>query len=343
MGGQRVILTVGTAALAIVLLLFIWRVAEILLLAFSGVLFGLAMYGGAEWVSRKASLPIKISLALLVAAFTILTAAGAYAATPRIAEQIDILSDTIPQLIGDLRLTLGKYGWGQFLLRQMNDFQVGADSQLLLGGVRGALGTVTWSVVGALVVFFTGLYVAFAPGQYVRGIVILVPPQSRKRAREVLAVLKRQLQRWLLGRIASMLVVTILTAIGLWLLDVPLAFTLAILAGFLSFIPNIGPTISAFVAAFVALAVGWQLALFTILLFIGVQLVESYLITPLIERRSVALPPAFVIVAQLMLGVLFGFLGLLVATPLAVVVVVLVRMLYVEDVLGERPASQKTS
>jgi predicted PurR-regulated permease PerM len=117
---------------------------------------------------------------------------------------------------------------------------------------------------------------------------------------------------------------------------VPLPFTLGILTGLLSFIPNIGPIFSAVLGAGVALTVSPHLALSVIGLAIGVQIIESYLVTPLVEQRMVNLPPALIILFELIMGFLFGFIGLLVATPLLVVIVILVEKLYMEDVLREK-------
>jgi predicted PurR-regulated permease PerM len=117
----------------------------------------------------------------------------------------------------------------------------------------------------------------------------------------------------------------------------PLALTLGLLAGLLSFIPNIGPILSFVPAGLLAIPQGFSQVLYVGLLYIGIQTVESYVITPPMQRRMVSLPPALTISAQVILGVLFGFLGLLLATPLAAAVLVLVKMLYLEDVLGEPP------
>lgn len=133
-----------------------------------------------------------------------------------------------------------------------------------------------------------------------------------------------------------MAVVGILTWLGLVLLQVPLAMTLAILAALLSFVPNVGPILSAIPAALVGLAQSPTTALYVVGLYVAVQTIESYLITPLIQREAVLLAPALVLTMQLAFGLLFGFLGLLVATPLTVILVVLVKMLYLEDRLGEK-------
>src|SRR5690606_44568 len=118
-------------------------------------------------------------------------------------------------------------------------------------------------------------------------------------------------------QLISMTVVGVLTGAGLWLLGLPLAFILGALAALLAFIPNIGPVLAAVPAVLLALADGPTTVLWVIGIYVGVQAVESYLITPVVQQESVSLPPALTISFQLLMGVLYGILGLALATPLA--------------------------
>jgi predicted PurR-regulated permease PerM len=133
-----------------------------------------------------------------------------------------------------------------------------------------------------------------------------------------------------------MVVIGIVVGVGLMLLDVPAPFLLGIIAALLSFIPNFGPIIAAVPAVLLGLIEGPQTALYVALLYIGVQAAESYLLDPLLDKKIVALPPGLTLTTQIVLGMLVGPIGLAVATPLAAAGVVLTRMLYVEDVLGDR-------
>lgn len=132
-----------------------------------------------------------------------------------------------------------------------------------------------------------------------------------------------------------MLVVGAFTWVGLLALGAPFALTLATVAALLSFIPNIGPILSAVPAVLVGLTISPTMALYVMLLYIGVRIVETYLVTPLIQRSIIAMPPALLMTAQLAMGVPLGVLGLLVAAPLTLVVLVLVETLYIQDTLGE--------
>jgi predicted PurR-regulated permease PerM len=132
-----------------------------------------------------------------------------------------------------------------------------------------------------------------------------------------------------------MLAIGILTWIGLSILGVPLALTLGILTALLTFIPNIGPVLSVIPAALLAFSQDPIKAIYVVLLYIGVQVIESNLITPWIERQTIKLPPALTISMQLILSIFVGGLGLVLATPLVAAGIVLVQMLYIEDILGE--------
>jgi predicted PurR-regulated permease PerM len=208
-------------------------------------------------------------------------------------------------------------------------------SSTIVSGVTGLASATLSVVVNVLVVFIIGLYLAAQPEMYAGGIKRLLPLRYRARAGEVLGVLDEALGRWLIGRCGLMLVNGGLTAAGLWLLGMPLALTLGLLAGLLNFVPNFGPVIAALPAVLIAFLQGPQQALYVALLYVTVQMLDGYLLTPLVDRRSVELPPALTISAQVLLGLLFGFVGLLVASPLAATVMLLVKMLYIEDVLGD--------
>jgi len=185
-------------------------------------------------------------------------------------------------------------------------------------------------------VVLLSIYLASEPGFYVHGFTKLFPKSRRDRVREVLAPIGEMLGRWLIGKAASMLFIGLMTWIGLSIIGVPLALTLGLLAGLLSFIPNFGPIISALPALLLAFIDSPITAVYVLGLYIGVQLIESNIVTPLIERETVELPPALTIIFQLSLAALVGGLGLVLATPLLAVIMVLVQMVYIQDVLGDK-------
>ncbi len=194
----------------------------------------------------------------------------------------------------------------------------------------------TFGVLADLyVIVFIGLFMMAQPEPYQKGIVKLAPLSKRARAQEVIDKLGTTLQRWIAGKLISMIVVAVLSSLGLWILGVPLPLALGCIAGLLSFIPNFGPLIALVPAVLLGFTQGPNTALYVALLYIGIQAVESNLITPLVQKQMVYLPPAIILGGQVLLGILVGGLGLILATPILAIVMVLINMLYVEDVLGD--------
>jgi predicted PurR-regulated permease PerM len=167
----------------------------------------------------------------------------------------------------------------------------------------------------------------------------IFPAARRERIGEVVDEIGKTLSWWLVGKFFSMLIIGILTTFGLWILGIPLALTLGIITALFAFIPNFGPIIAVLPAVLFALAESPTKALYVLGLYLGIEMIESYLITPLMQRKMVSLPPVLTIFFQIFLGVLVGGLGLILATPLLAVLIVLVKMLYIEDVLGDSDVS----
>ena len=194
----------------------------------------------------------------------------------------------------------------------------------------------TFDILSSLfIILFIGLYLCFTPQYYIDGFLRLVPFGWRGRGRQVFQCLNYILERWLIGRFVGMLVVSILTFLGLLFLGVTLPLGLAVLAGLLTFIPYLGPIISAVPAILLGYTQSSSTAFYVILLYLIIQVIESYVITPLIQQKEVSLPPVLTLVSQVLLGSLYGFPGLLLATPLTASALVLVKMLYIEDVFLE--------
>jgi predicted PurR-regulated permease PerM len=262
---------------------------------------------------------------------------GGWAMAPQMSEQAGKLAETVPKSIKQLQAVVNDYPLlkkamaglpaPEQIVKQMSSLVPNAG--LFFGGVLGAIGNV-------VIILFVGIYFAASPQLYTSGMIKLIPQSKRGRARQVLNKIGHTLAQWLLGKSVSMLIVGTATSIGLSLLGVPLALILGIIAGLLDFVPYLGPVMAGVPAVLIAFSISPDLALYTVLLFTGVQLVEGYVLQPLIESRAVDLPPALTIVMQLVFGTLFGFAGVALATPLAAALKVLVQMLYVEDVLGDK-------
>lgn len=178
-------------------------------------------------------------------------------------------------------------------------------------------------------ILFVGLYVAFEPWTYRRGLVQLVFPKHREAASNHLAAIGDKMSWWLLGRLVSMLVIGVITGIGLWIIGIPLALSLGLLAGALAFIPYLGPILSAIPALLVGFTVGYAELMYVAILFVMVQFIESYLVTPYIQKKAVQIPPALLIIVQFWLSLIGGLLGLLLAGPITVLMMVIVNRVYI--------------
>lgn len=336
---RRVTLVNGIAVLFILGLAAVVLAADALLLVFACILFAILLYKLSEIMHRRFHMGRKLALGIVVLLIGAAIGLGGWAMAPQIAEQSTQLTKEIPTAIERLHSEVQQHP----LLRRIASElpppdaivkQMGAlvpNAGLFFTGMLGTLGNI-------VIIVFVGLYFAATPGVYTGGFIRLIPRQKRGRAREVIDEMGDSLANWLLGKALSMLIVGTTTAIGLGLLGVPLALILGIIAGLLEFIPYLGPIMAGVPAVLLALSISPELALYALLLFTAINMLEGYVLQPMIEARAIALPPALVIVMQLVFGTLFGFAGVALATPLAAVLAVLVRMLYIEDVLGDRPA-----
>ncbi|AWN40939.1 AI-2E family transporter [Methylobacterium durans] len=195
-------------------------------------------------------------------------------------------------------------------------------------GLFNALGNV-------LVIVFLGVAFAADPGSYRDGLLRFVPPRHRWRGAKVLDGMGETLRHWLFGQLVTMAVIFLCTWAGLWFLGVGGSLILGLQAGLLAFIPTIGPLIAGIVILLASLATGLSAVLGALGVYLAVQTLESYLLTPIIQKRALDIPPATIFAGQLLLGVLFGLWGIALALPLLAVMKVLLEQLYVEETLGE--------
>jgi predicted PurR-regulated permease PerM len=315
--------------------------AQVLLLAFAGVLLAILLRCAALVIAARTRFGPGWALAGVLITTALSMGCAAWLLAPEVISQGRQLTDQIPRSWQSLQDRLEGMVGGR-VLDQVSD-QVsspnGSAIQDLIAQALSLLSTTLGAIGSAIVIFFIGLYLAIDPATYRDGLVRLIAPHRRDRARDVLFKVGDTLLWWLIGKLASMTVVGALTFVGLWFLEIPLALTLALIACALTFIPNFGPILSAAPAVLLALGESASQASWVVGLYLAVQTVESYLITPLIQQRTVSLPPALTLTAQILAGVLAGVAGLALATPLTAAAVVLVRELYVEDVLEERRPS----
>ncbi len=360
---SRDILRAAALVMGLYLLLrLLWLAHDLLFITFLGVLFGLAVARGVDWLERY-RIPRGWGSALIVLSFVgLLVGIGAWMA-PSLREQSGELQTALPEALDRIEAWIDGHRDGflgqlvpgatpepdaapaQRPPAQAPESGGGALSELpkSLSGQLGALTgylfsflSSTVSVIGGLLlILFTAIYIGAEPRLYYKGLLHLVPRPARPRADEVLGAVGTTLRKWLVTQLLMMVVIGVITTIGLSLLGVKAALPLGIIAGLLEFIPMLGPLLSAVPAVAMGFLDSPEKALFVALLYAGVQFLENHVLVPLLMKRGVDLPPAITLVGLALMALVFGFLGMLVAVPVLAAVMVAVKLLYVEDVVGD--------
>ena len=337
---QRVLIAVGLTLLLLGLTGLLGFAFGVFLRLLAALLIALPLRAGAEGLHRRTGLPTGLALAVLFLLVLGVLGGMGWLFSATLSEQLSGLQQQLPQAIRDAQARVNGTEWGQWLAGENFDYRkiMGGTSEWL-GRATGIFSTTFSILADGYVILFLAVFLVIQPHTYRAGLVMLVPKAGRARAHEVCDKLSDTLVKWVLGRLVSMTVVGVLTVLGLWLLGMPLAGVLGLFAGLITFIPNIGPVVSMVPALLLAFFNGGPpMALYVLLLYLGTQTLESAAVSPVLQQRLISLPPALVLVGQLIIGSFTGLLGLTLATPIIAIITVLVKMLYVQDVLGDETA-----
>ena len=333
------------------LLAFTWYFAATLLLIFTGMLLGLGLTALVNALGRRVHLPHTVRLGIVCVALALLLAGIAYLGGATIAEQASLLSKTIKSQIANVRSMLENYGIDTSFFdfgNAASDSHANAASETTpappassraalpsagaLASSGGAIVSQTFKLLlgtihgvgNIFIVLFLGLAFAAQPAVYHDGLLFLAPARHRARVAVVIDRIAETLERWLIAQIIVMVAVGVVTWIGLAIIGIPSAFILGIQAGLLAFIPTVGAIIAGVVVVLASLASGWIAALSAFLLFMGVHAMESYVLTPILQRQALDIPPATLFAFQILLGVGFGIWGLALALPLVAIAKVMI-------------------
>lgn len=323
--------------LFLVLSFLFWQIFHAFVLLFAAILFAVFLDSLTDPLEGHLPMPRLASVLLVLVLLLAAVWAFAYLAGPSIVEQIRMLGDRLPAALSQLKSELEDTAWTSQVLESMPEpAEIVPSFSNILSRVSLVFSTTLGAVTNVIFILVVGFYLALQPRVYIDSCMRLLPVARRQRAREVIARLGHALRWWLLGRIVAMTAVGLMTALALWLADMPLPLALGFIAGLLSFVPYIGPIVSAVPAVLIALVQGGPaMAGYVIAIYSAVQFLEGNFITPVVQKYSVSLPPAVLIVGQFLMGIQFGVVGILLATPIAVCVIVVVQMLYIQDVLGD--------
>ena len=345
-------------------LLFAWHFATTLFLIFAGMLLGVALNAMSNLLGRVVRLPHSLRLAVVCLVLAGMLSGMVFLGGATIAQQTTVLTNTIKSQLVNVKAFLEKNGIDTGLFDFGNLTTTPADSSAPAtsapatpgaapthnlpsagtiassGGVifsqslKLILGTVS-AVGNFFIVLFLGLAFAVQPGIYRDGLLFMAPAKHRARTVAIVDRIGETLERWLIAQIITMTAVFLVTWIGLSIIGIQSSFILGIQAGLLAFIPTVGAILGGLIVVLASLASGWVAALSAFILFLGVHALESYVLTPIIQRQALDIPPATLFAFQILLGVVFGIWGLALALPLMAIVKVMIDHFKAEGVAPE--------
>jgi predicted PurR-regulated permease PerM len=351
---------IGTVAFA-ALLAFTWYFAAVLFLIFAGILLGVALNAMTGMLGRVVRLPHPLRLTIVCLVLASLLSGAVFLGGATIAQQATALADTIKSQLVTVKGFLERNGFDTSYLEIGAPAAAGGASTTAtpaaaardlpgagaLASSGGAivsqtlkllLGTVS-AVGNFFIVLFLGLAFAAQPGVYRRGLLYIAPTRHRARTTVIVDRIGETLERWLIAQMLTMLAVFLVTWIGLAIIGIQSAFILGIQAGLLAFIPTVGALIAGLIVVLASLASGWVAAASAFVLFLGVHALESYILTPMIQRQALDIPPATLFAFQVLLGVVFGIWGIALALPLIAIAKVMIDHFKAEEAPAEALAA----
>lgn len=348
---------ISTVAFAI-FVLFAWYFSATLFLIFAGVLLGVGLNALTELFGRLVGGPHALRLVAVCLLLATLLSGVVFLGGATIAEQTKVLSTTLKSQVGNVKSFLERHGvdtsyldFGTATLDAETDSPTkpaapapttdslaktnNLPSASAFASSGGAIVSQTLKIilgaVGALgnffIVLFLGLTFAAQPSVYRTGVLHLTPKRYRADMTEIVDRISDTLERWLIAQMITMVAVGSVTWIGLILIGVPSAFILGVQAGLLAFIPTVGALLAGLIVVLASLASGWVAAASAFVLFLGVHAMESYVLTPVLQRQALDIPAATLFAFQIMLGVVFGVWGLALALPVLAIVKVVIDFL----------------
>ncbi|MBA2666313.1 MAG: AI-2E family transporter [Trueperaceae bacterium] len=313
-----------------------WQASDIVLLAIIAVLLAVTLATPAAAIASNTPLPHWAALGLIVLGIVAVLSVGLWLAGEQVVMQFAALVEDLPAILERLQGTLDRMPGSEWLSARIAAAEPGDIAGIgVISQVTDAVGGAMAVLIRIVFVVFLALFLAAAPKRYRDGLVRLAPPRGQRRMRQVLSQLAITIQGWILGQMASMLLVGILATVGLMIIGVPYALLLGLIAGIAELIPIFGPIFAYVPAVIVAFADGPQQALWVSVLYLIIQQLEGNAIQPMVQRYAVDLPQALTVIAIILGESLFGVLGMFIATPVAASILVLVKMLYLHDHLGQ--------
>jgi predicted PurR-regulated permease PerM len=319
---RYVLVVIGLVALA----LFLAKIAPILMLVFAGIVLAAVIRAAASPLARRTGIGDSWAVGIVAFLIAALAIAGFYFFGREVLKQTGELWSALQSAWERVRERVGDWPVVAYALENL---QAASSDGAMSKAARGTF-TAFGALADVILVVVLAVYLALDPATYRKGLLMLLPAESRPRIGAALDAAGTALRRWLVGQLGAMLFVGVLAAAGLALVGVPLAVPLGILLGVLDFVPVVGPLVAAIPGVLIAFAQSPQMAFYAALVYLAVQFVEGHVVIPIAQKRAVAMPPALALVGIVTCGLVFGAAGVLFALPLTVVTMVLVQKLYVE-------------
>ena len=353
---------IGVVAFA-ALLLFTWYYAATLFLIFAGMLLGVALNAMSNLLGRVVKLAHSLRLTIVCLVLAGLLSGVVFLGGATIAQQANVLSDTIKSQLAGAKALLERNGIDTSYFDLGNPAAsptvsktpatsgpapthnlpsagaiASSGGAIVSQTLKLLLGTVS-AVGNFFIVLFLGLTFSAQPGVYRKGLLFLAPARHGARATVIVDRIGETLERWLIAQIVTMFAVFVVTWIGLAIIGIQSSFILGIQAGLLAFIPTVGALLAGLIVVIASLASGWVAAASAFVLFLGVHVLESYILTPIIQRQALDIPPATLFAFQILLGVVFGIWGLALALPLMAIVKVVIDDFKADEIAADARAA----
>jgi predicted PurR-regulated permease PerM len=311
----------------------LWLIADAIVIAFGGIVLASVLLSLSTPLARLTGLKPRWSLLIVVSGLLAIAVLSSWLFGNEVAREMGELQQRLPEAAGEFIAWLNQSPAGRIVVNAIK--QSGASVEAL-SQASTLVGAVLAAGANLLLIIFLAIYFASDPTLYREGALRLVPPARRLQLKHALDDAGIALRKWVLAQAIAMAGVGLLTGGALAAMGVPLALSLGVVAGIMEFIPVVGPILAALPGVLLAFSKGPEMALYVSFVYIAVQQIESNIITPLVQRWAVKLPPVIGLLSIVACGLLFGVLGVVFAMPIAVVVMVLVKKLYVEDALEKR-------
>lgn len=329
----RVASTVIIALALIGLGLLLIRMASFIMLVFSAVVLAVVFDAITRAICKV--VPIGRGIALPFAAIALIGVfVGAFVLFgSQLTNEFDTIKDSLPGAVDRVESLLESLGLGDAVREGID--QAKHSVSTILGSAGGYMLSFGSSLTNLVLVIAGALFLAGSPQSYRRGFLLLIPQNAEETANKALDDAWFGLNGWMRGQVLSSVVVAVLTSAGLALLGVPSAAGLGLIAGLLDVVPMIGPVIAGAPAVLLAFTVSPMTALWTLVLYLVVQQLQGNVLQPMIQQQAVNIPPAILLFSVVAAGMLFGMLGVLLASPLTITLFVVVQRVYVRTLLGK--------